>query len=217
MAKLDNTFSSLSTGVINKLNGATFLLSAIGLLADILGIGKVVYEVVVIGNLSDLGFKILVLFVVFIFGIGLGMVSLKGFGNLSIIQMGKFYAWLYIFLICLTYLGIAFVLRQHEYNVTTYTAFVVLIIAQLLAVKTIGSALENQIDTKQFSIPILSICLIHGILVVYTYVFTGISVTLYLGGDIFFFILMSFVGSSMLGDTGFLHMIGKIFSKEFVR
>ena len=49
-------------------NISTFTLSAISLLADILGLGKVAYDVVVQGNLNDLLFKVLILVLVFMFG-----------------------------------------------------------------------------------------------------------------------------------------------------
>ena len=89
------------------LDKSTFVLSGIGLLADVLGIGKLAYDVVVLGNLADIGFKLIVLVIVFLFGIGLGVVAIRGFQNISLPLMGRFYAWVYMTIGCLSYLGIA--------------------------------------------------------------------------------------------------------------
>ncbi len=202
--------STLSPHWQSALKGSTLALSAIGLLADILGIGKLAYDVIVVGDLADLGFKLIVLVIVFLFGVGLGVVSIRGFGNISLLVFARLYAWVYVAIACLSYLGIAFAMRQQNYDFGTYVAFVLVVAVQLLAVKAMQVALEKEIDIRQFSIPILTICLIHAVLIVYTYVFAGVRVSLYLLGDLLFFTGMTLIGSAMLGDIGFRTMVDKL-------
>lgn len=69
---------------------SSFALSGISLLADILGIGKLAYDVVVAGDLTDLGFRLIILVLVFLFGVRLGVIAIKGFGNTWVLDMARF-------------------------------------------------------------------------------------------------------------------------------
>lgn len=192
------------------LNKSTLALSGIGLLADVLGIGKLAYDIVIVGNLADIGFKLVVLVIVFLFGIGLGIVAIKGFGNMSVLLLGRFFAWVYIAIACLSYLGVIFALRQQTYDVNTYVAFILVMLAQLLAVKAIHLVLRDSIDIQQYSIPVLAVCLVHAVLILYTYVYSGVTVSLYLAGDLLFFTGMTLIGSAMLGDIAFRTMLERL-------
>jgi hypothetical protein len=193
-------------------NYSTLALSAIGLLADILGIGKLAYDVIVVRQLSNLGFKLVVLVLVFLFGIGLGVISIKGFQNTNLLTIAEFYAWVYVAIACLSYLGIALSLNRQGYTFGTYVAFVLVIVAELLAMYALHVVIDDH-DIRQYSIPILSICLVHAILIVYAYVFIPVPVSLYLAGDLIFFIAMTLIGSAMLGDIGFATMLSRIWQE----
>lgn len=208
---MDDKLSKLSPGWQRFLNGSTFGLSGISLLADVLGLGKLAYDVIIIGDLTDLGFKLIVLLLVFLFGIGLGVVAVKGFDNTRVVDLARIYAWIYIAIACFSYLGIALALRSQDYNFSTYVAFVIVIISQLFAVKAMQIALEENLDIRHFSIPILTVCLVHGVLIVYTYVFATTPASIYLAGDIVFFTGMTLIGSAMLGDIAFRVLLAKIY------
>lgn len=110
-------------------------------------------------------------------------------------------------------LGIAFSLRVQSYTFSTYLAFIVIVASQLLAIKGIQIALGDDIDIRQFSIPILTVCLVHAILILYTYVFAGMHASLFLAGDLVFFTGMTLVGSAMLGDIAFLTLLRRIYGE----
>lgn len=210
---MKTNIENLSPNWFKFLNISSFTLSGIGLLADILGIGKLAFDVVITGNLTDLGFRLLILTVVFFFGIGLGVVAMKGFENTRVVDMAIFFSWVYIAIACLSYLGIALSLKNQDYTILTYFSFVVIIGSQLLAAKGIQIALEDDLDIRQFSIPILTICLIHAILIVYSYIFIATPVTFFLAGDLIFFTGMTLVGSAMLGDIAFISLMRKIYEE----
>lgn len=204
--------AELSPSWYKFFNYSTLTLSAIGLLADILGIGKLAYDVIVARQLSDLGFKMIVLVLVFLFGVGLGVISIKGFQNTSLLSIAQFYAWVYVAIACLSYLGISFSLNKQGYTFGTYVAFVFVILAELLAMYALHVVIDDH-DIRQYSIPILGVCLVHAILVVYAYVFIPVPVSLYLAGDLFFFTAMTLIGSAMLGDIGFGTMLSRIWAE----
>lgn len=177
-----------------------------------MGIGKLAYDVIVERELSDLGFKLVVLVLVFLFGIGLGVVSIKGFQNTNLLMIAQFYAWIYVAIACLSYFGIAFALNQKGYTFGTYVAFILVIAVELLAMYALHVVIDNH-DIRQYSIPILTVCLVHGILIVYSYVFVAVPVSFFLVGDLIFFTAMTLVGSSMLGDVGFATMLSRIWDE----
>jgi hypothetical protein len=191
------------------MNG-TAILSGIGLLADVLGIAKLAFDVIVLGNLTDLGIRLVILVVVFFFGIFLGAVSLRGNGNTSLLTISKYFAWLYVTLACLSYIGIAFFLVGQEYNYSIYLAFVLIIATELLAVKFLQLAIGPGLNMRFFAFPILASCALHAILVILQYIFlrSGLSIEIWhLIGNLLFFIGMSLVGSALLGDFAFTKLL----------
>lgn len=87
-----------------------------------------------------------------------------------------------------------------------------MILAELLAMYALHVVIENQ-DIRQYSIPLLTVCLVHGILIVYSYVFEAIPVSFFLVGDLIVFTAMTLVSSSMLGDIGFGTMLSRIWDE----
>src|SRR3972149_1576313 len=166
--------AGLSPRMHNFIRSSVLTLSAIGLLADILGIGKLAYDVIVAGQLVDLAFKLMVLVVVFLFGTGLGVLGIKGFRSIpSLYVIARFYSWVYLAIACLSYLGIAFTLYTRNYTFGTYVAFVSVIQTELLAIYALHVVIPKH-DLRHFSIPILAVCSAHVILIVYTYVFAAV-------------------------------------------
>ena len=104
-------------------------------------------------------------------------------------------------------------MRNQNYDFKTYLAFILVIMAQLVAVKALQLVLKESIDIRQYSIPVLLICLVHAVLILYTYIFAGVRVSLYLAGDLFFFTGMTLVGSAMLGDIAFRTMISRLWNE----
>ena len=191
---------------------STTVLSLIGLTADMLGIGKLAYDVVIGENLDNLIFKIMILFLAFAFGAGLGIISIKGFKNATIPMATKYLAWLHVVIIVASYVGIAFILKNQNYAFGTYIAFISVLGAELLTL--IGlHAVINELNMYAFSVPILSATLLHLIIICYAYVFKSATVSFYLMGDLFLFLGMSIIGSAMLGDVGFISMIKKIIER----
>ncbi|MGC9424118.1 hypothetical protein [Vibrio sp.] len=101
---------------------STFALTIISLLADILGLGKLAYDVIVQGNVNDLLIKVLILALAFLFGIGLGYLGVRGFRNTTIPSVARLYAWIYLGIACTSYFGVAVVLNRQDFTFVTFLA-----------------------------------------------------------------------------------------------
>ena len=188
---------------------STFALTIISLLADILGLGKLAYDVIVQGNVNDLLVKVLILVLAFLFGIGLGYLGVRGFRDTTIPSIARLYAWIYLGITCASYFGVAVVLNRQDFSFVTFLAFVLVITAELLAILGLHLVIE-ELDLRLLSIPIFSVSAFHIILVLYRYILAASRVSLHLLGDLFFFVGMTIVGSAMYGDIGFATMIRRI-------
>lgn len=196
------------------LNFSTLAVSAVVLLAHVFGIGKLAYDVIAIQELADLGFKLIVLLIVLLFGVGVGVVSLKAFQNRLMVTFARFYVWAYIFIVCLTYLGIALSLYGRNYSWEIYLAFISVVLAELLAIYVVQVEINNR-DIRYYSTPLFITCIAHIVLIVYAYVFASVRVSIYLAGDLIFFVGMTLVASAMLGDFGFATMLSKIRDESY--
>src|SRR5258707_14907926 len=115
------------------LGSVVFGLGAVCLVVVWFGLGRVAYDVVITGVLSNLLVKFLVLTVVYVFGVGLGTVSRTRFDNPIFPRLARLYAWAFLALLWLTYLGIILRVDSHQYSLLEYISFLVVLLIQLLA------------------------------------------------------------------------------------
>jgi len=178
-------------------------------MADIGGLGKLAYDIVVINDLSDAFFKVILLVVVFVFGMGLGVLSIRGFDNWAFRSVARFFAWVYLGIACLSYFGITVVLYRQAYSIEAFGTFVLVMITELLAILSLHVVIEDH-DIRPFSYPIFAVAAIQAFLALHRYVLVSVPVSAYLAGDLFFFLGMTLVGSAMLGDIAFASLIKRV-------
>lgn len=195
---------------------STYAITLISLLADILGLGKLAYDVIVSRNFSDLPIKVLLLLLGFLFGISLGYLGIKGFKSKTIPSVVRLYAWIYLLITCASYIGIAISINQQNYTIGSFLAFGLVLITELLAIVGLHVVVED-IDLRLFSIPILTASAFHLLLVINRYILSGSKVSIHIVGDLLFFLGFTTVGSAMYGDIGFQTMIGRIKERIFFR
>ena len=88
------------------LGSFVFALGAVCLVIVWFGLGRIAYDVVVTGVLSNLLVKFVVLAVVYAFGVGLGSISRTRFDNPIFPRLARLYSWTYLVLVWVTYLGV---------------------------------------------------------------------------------------------------------------
>jgi hypothetical protein len=189
-----------------------FTLSALCLLINLVGMTRVAYDVVVLGVLAGLLVKVVILGLVYVFGLGLGTVSYRRFENAAFPQFATFYAWAYLALACFTYLGATFRVSLHDYSLLLYGAFFLVILIELAAVLALRLFIPGR-AIGIFAIPMIAIVLFHLGLVVYQYVFASTPVTTYLLGDLVFLLTMAGVSSALLGENAFRSLMERVIER----
>ncbi|MCC6189389.1 MAG: hypothetical protein IT318_10155 [Anaerolineales bacterium] len=94
-----------------------FALAALCLLIYVAGAGRLAYDVVVISTASNLLVKILILGLVFVFGLGLGVLSQRRFDNPGFLSFARVYTWVYLALTWVTCLGVTLQVNGQRYSV----------------------------------------------------------------------------------------------------
>ena len=189
-----------------------FTLAALCLLINLLGVARLAYDVVVLGDVSGLVVKVVILAIVYLFGLGLGTVSYRRFGNAAFPQFATVYAWAYLALTCLTYLGATFRVSLHDYSLLLYGAFLFIILLELAAVIALRLFIPGKV-IGVFAIPMIAIVLFHLGLVVYQYIFASMPVTAYLVGDLVFLLAMTVVSSALLGENAFRSLVERVIER----
>jgi hypothetical protein len=189
-----------------------FTLGALCLIIYLLGMARVAYDVVLLGVISNLFAKLLLLLLVFYFGIGLGTISQRRFGIAGFPVFAQFFTWAFLALLSLTYLAITFRVSVRDYSMLLYGAFLTLILVQVASAFSMRLVVPGR-TIGVFSIPMLAIVLFHLLLIVYQYVFAGMPLTLHLVGDLFFLLLMTVISSAMLGQSAFRAVIERLIDR----
>ena len=194
------------------LGSVVFALGALCLVLVWFGLGRVAYDVVVTGVLSNLVVKFLVLAVVYVFGVGLGTLSRTRFENPIFPRLARVYAWAFLALLWLTYLGIILRLDGQQYSLLEYFSFLVVLAVQLLALGGLRMVTSDR-PMPYFALSLLLIVLFHLVLVVYRYVFASAPMSVYLAGDLVLLFSMAVASSAMLGEDAFKSFIERFIEK----
>jgi len=194
------------------LGSIVFALGAVCLVIVWLGLGRIAYYVVVTGLLSGLFVKFLVLAVVYAFGVGLGSVSRTRFENPVFPRLTRVYAWIFLLLLWLSYLGIILRVDSRQYSLLEYISFLVLLVVQLLALSGLRMVTSDK-ATPFFALSLLVIVLFQLLLIVYRYVFASAPLSIYLAGDLVLLFGMASFSSAMLGEDAFKAFIERFIEK----
>jgi hypothetical protein len=189
-----------------------FTLAALCLVINLVGMARLAYDVVVLGAPTGFFVKTFILGLVYVFGLGLGTASHRRFENAAFPQFATVYAWAYLMLTCLTYLGATFRVSLHDYSLLLFGAFLLIILLELAAVLALRLFIPGK-AIGIFAIPMLAIVLFHLGLVVYQYVFAAQPVTAYLAGDLVFLLAMTGVSSALLGENAFRSLMEKVIER----
>jgi hypothetical protein len=189
-----------------------FLLAALCLLINLAGVGRLAYDVVVVGLASSLLVKVVILALVFVFGLGLGALSQRRFESPAFPLFARVYSWVYLALTWLTYLGVTLQVNAQQYSVLQYLSLLLLLAVELAAVFSLRLIVAGR-AIGLFAIPMLAVVLFHLLLIVYRYVFASMPITLYLLGDLILLLAMTLISSAMLGENAFRAVMDRIIEK----
>jgi hypothetical protein len=184
----------------------TMLGSMAALTVSMGGAAKLVYDIFddgLAGSLEGLWVKLIVLGFAFFFGWGVGLVSIRGFGNLVYPLVIKIYAWACLFAINILYIKIIQKLFIQKYDSMHFWAYFVMLLGGLFVLICLHLLVENH-DLRPFAIPLLIISVLHLFIIVYRYIFTTDAIGKRVFGDFTIFIMMISISALMLVHLGIL-------------
>lgn len=174
--------------------------SVVSFLADAITLIKTVYNVEFLGRTEDLLPSLAFAIIMFLFGIGVGILTLRkneGDGYFSLIV--EFYLWIYLAITVFTYLSVAVILQSHTYSQLTYLTYILLLAVEIGAIKILYKLIEYK-NSMLFAVPVIAVNIVHLLLMVYTYMFTGkVMNFLYLVQDLFLFVFMATTATVFMG------------------
>ena len=196
---------------------STMFVSMAALSVSMLGAGKLVVDVFNDGlstAFQGMPVKITVLGLSFLFGWFVGLVSIRGFGNLVYPIVIKIYAWACLVAVSLLYIKVIQKLYMQKYDGTHFWAYLVILLGGLFVLICLHLLVEDH-DLRPFAIPLLVISALQLIVVVSRYVFAKNPNGLMLLGDFTIFAVMTSISGLMLMHIGILsplrEQIGSLF------
>lgn len=184
----------------------TMLVSLAALTVSMLGAAKLVFAVFDDGlenSLDGLFVKVVVLGLAFFFGWGVGLASIRGFGNLVYPMVVNMYAWACLVAVSGLYLKVIQKLYMQQYDALRFWAYLIILLGGLFVLICLHLLVENH-DLRPFAIPLLIISVLQLFVIVYRYVFTTDANGWLVVSDFVIFFVMISISALMLTHIGIL-------------
>jgi len=199
---------------------ATMFVSLTALTVSMGGAARLVFDIFddgLAGSLDALLVKVTVLGFAFFFGWGVGLVSIRGFGNLVYPLIIKLYAWIFLGAVGILYIKVIQKLYMQKYDGMHFWAYLVMLLGGLFVLICLHLLIENH-DLRPFAIPLLIISVLQLFMIVIRYVFDANPNGLLLVADLTIFTVMISISALMLMHIGILSplrdQIGRLFSQD---
>jgi hypothetical protein len=152
-----------------KITTTSAILSIISLLADIAALSQLAYSIVVQKQTGNFVLQILIISLVFLLGLGLGNVGLRGTEKIYLEKILEFYTWGYLIVACLSYLGVIVQLRG-TYSTGDYFSFLLILAIQLSAF-TIMLYVTKIESFVSYAIAVMTMAVLHALVFLYYFIF----------------------------------------------
>ena len=96
----------------NAVQRISITLSVISLLADLIALAQLSFSIIVRDQTSNIALQLTGVILIFLFGVGLGMIGMQGYKADTIESILKVFIWAYLIMACFTYVGIIIQFRQ---------------------------------------------------------------------------------------------------------
>lgn len=171
-------------------------------------------------NMSTIPVKLIVLGFAFLFGWGVGLVSIRGFRNRVYPVIVKLYAWGCVAAAVVLYIKVIQKLYEQDYDNSKLGMYVMMLVGVLFILLCLHLLLEEH-DPRPLAIPLLIVSIVHVFVIVYHYVFDlepgqDISVR-FVFSDFMIFFLMVTVSALILNNGNLLSPVRETISGVFQR
>jgi hypothetical protein len=127
-------------------------------------------------------------------------------------RLARWYAWTYLALLWLSYLGVILRVDSREYSLLEYISFLGLLAIELLALAGSRLVIADR-PTPLFAVSMLLLVLFHLLLIVYRYVFASAPMSIFVAGDLALLFSMVSVSSAMLGEDTWRAFVERFIEK----
>ena len=203
--------------ISGMLRSVTMLVSLAALTLSMLGAAKLVLDIFdegLTGNLEGILVKVIVLGFAFMFGWGVGLASVRAFGNMFYQVIIKIYAWVVLIAVAVLYIKVIQKLYMQDYDMLHFWAYLVMLLGGLLVLLFLHLLLEDH-DLRPFAIPLLIISVVQIFAMVFRYVSDKNPNGLKLFGDFTVFLVMVSISALMLMHIGILSPVREMISGLF--
>lgn len=164
----------------------TLTLSVISFLADIAGLSALSLSIIGGTPISSIVWQLIGVVLVFLLGVGLGMIGIKGRKTDRIESVLKLFIWSYLIMACLTYLGIIIQFQQ-PYSLDSYVAYFFILALQIAAFSILKTASQVK-NTISYAFAFSTMAVLHA-LIWLTFLFIGKKEPIQIVGEwVFWFI-----------------------------
>ena len=166
--------------------GFTLTLSVISFLADIAGLSVLAFSIIAGGQITSIVWQLIGVVLVFLLGVGLGMIGTKGRRTDRIETVLKLFIWAYLIMACLTYVGIIFKF-QRPYSLDSYISYFFIVALQIAAFSILRAASQVK-DTISYAFAFSTMAVLHA-LTWLTFLFIGNKEPMQIVGEwVFWFV-----------------------------
>lgn len=196
------------TGVDTRgmLSIVTMWVSLAALTIAMLGAGKLILSVFAEGlanSLDGLFVKMVILGIAFFFGWGVGLTSIRAFGNLVYPMVVNLYAWGTLVAVCFLYIMVIQKLFIQDYDNLHFWAYLIVLLGGVFVLICLHLLVEGH-DLRPFAIPLLIISVLQLFVIVFRYIFTTDADTTMVIKDFVIFLVMISIAALMLMHIGIL-------------
>ena len=168
-------------------------------------------------SLDGLLVKLVVLGLAFLFGWVVGLVCIRGFGNLVYPLIIQIYAWACLVAVGILYIKVIQKLYIQKYDATHFWAYLLMLLGGLFVLVCLHLLIEDH-DLRPFAIPLLIISVLQLFVIVFRYVFDGNPKGTLVIADLTIFVVMTSISALMLMHVGILapvrYFIDELFSEK---
>ena len=198
----------------------TMMVSLAALTVSMFGATVFVFDVFDDGlnkSIDGLFVKLIVLALAFFFGWGVGLVCIRGFGNLIYPLIIQIYAWACLIAVGILYIKIIQKLYIQKYDAMHFWVYLLMLLGGLFVLICLHLLVEGH-DLRPFAIPLLIISVLQLFVIVFRYVFDVVANGWLVFADLTIFIVMISISALMLMHIGILaplrYFIDELFSNR---
>jgi hypothetical protein len=158
--------------------------------------------------------KLVVLGLAFLFGWGVGLVSIRGFKNLVYPLIIQIYTWACVFAIGVLYMKIIQKLYIQEYTAMRFWIYLLMLLGGLFVLICLHLLVEDH-DLRPFAIPLLIISVLQLFVIIFRYVFDGSPKGILVFADLTVFVVMTSISALMLAHIGILEFLRYLIAELF--